>query len=47
MWEAMKDQTPDGKGPNISAKFYIAFAPNRTSAYEKMHYRHVKTQNPM
>ena len=25
MWEPMRDQTPDGKGPNISATFYLAY----------------------
>lgn len=40
MWESMKDQTPDGKGPNITAKFWIAFAPNRTAAWQMLHERH-------
>ena len=25
IWEAMKDWSADGKGPNVTAKFYLAF----------------------
>ena len=33
IWEAMKDWSADGKGPNVTAKFYLAFTQSREKLY--------------
>eukprot|EP00347_Sterkiella_histriomuscorum_P020142 403338949 len=45
MWEAMADQTPDGKGPNVTAKFWLSLTKKRALAFDKIFKRHTLNQN--
>lgn len=45
MQEPMRDWTPDGKGINVSAKYWVGFSTNRDYLYRIIHKRHVLNQN--
>ena len=45
IWEPMKDFTTDGKGPNVTAKFWIFFTNSRTDLYQKILERHTLNMN--
>ncbi len=34
LWEPMKDLAEDGKGVNVSAKWYLAYTKSREEAYK-------------
>jgi hypothetical protein len=36
VWESMKDNTADGKGPNITARFYMSFTRSREDLFKKI-----------
>ena len=41
VWEGINDNSFDGKGVNVSAKFYLAFTADRREAYKKIQSRHL------
>ena len=34
IWEPMKDISPDGRGINVTAKYFLAFTNNRETLYK-------------
>jgi hypothetical protein len=45
VWESINDYSFDGKGINVSAKFYLTFTETRNETYRKIQARHITTMN--
>jgi hypothetical protein len=41
------DYSPDGKGVNVSVKFYMAFTQNREEAFRLMQRKHLDNMNQL
>jgi hypothetical protein len=45
VWEGIVDPSQDGKGANVSAKFYLAFTETREQALRLIQRKHLDTMN--